>query len=213
MIEEIPQPQIRGPKIMIYCIAIGMVSGFIFLSCLLFCVKNIYNVIGSPYGPLLQIFLGATKSRAGSVCLLMFPLICVAFAAISIMCTSSRMSYAFARDRGMPFSHVFAKVHPELHVPLNALMWTTGWVILFGCIFLGSNSTFNAISSAAVVALGITYAIPPGINVLRGRKMLPEDRSFKIPEPFGWILNIVRCHVFYSFLFLPRVIPLYMLTP
>ncbi|KAK0382815.1 hypothetical protein NLU13_9910 [Sarocladium strictum] len=191
MIEEIPEPHIRGPRIMLYCIGIGMFTGFIFLSCLMFCLKDIDTVISSPDGPLLQIFMDATGSKAGSICLLMFPLVCMVFTSTTLVCTSSRMSYAFARDRGMPFSRLFAKVHPTLDVPLNALLWTTAWVVIFGCIFLGSSSTFNAITAASVVALGITYAIPPTINVLRGRRMLPEDRPFKLPGLLGWVMNIV----------------------
>jgi amino acid transporter len=191
MIEEIPNPQKEGPKIMLYCIGIGMFTGFIFLTALLFCVKDVDAVIGAAYGPLLQIFMDSTNSKAGSVCLLMFPLVCMLFTTVTLVCTSTRMSYAFARDGGMPFSHLFAQVHPTLDVPINSLLWTTAWVIVFGCIFLGSSSTFNAITSASVVALGVTYAIPPAINVLRGRKMLPEDRSFKLPGLFGWICNLV----------------------
>ncbi|KAG5964862.1 hypothetical protein E4U56_002045 [Claviceps arundinis] len=191
MIEEIPNPQRQGPKIMLYCIVIGMLTGFIFLSGLLFCVNNMDDVITASWGPLLQIFMDATKSKAGSTCLLIFPLLCMVFTTVTLVCASTRMSYAFARDRGMPFSSFFARVHPTLDVPLNALFWTVGWVIVFGCIFLGSSSTFNAITSAAVVALGVTYAIPPAIHLLRGRAMLPEDRSFKIPGVFGWVLNII----------------------
>lgn len=191
MIEEIPQPHIQGPRIMIYCVGIGMLTGFVFLSCLLFCVKNVDDVIGSNAGPLLQILIDATQNRAGSICLLMFPLVCMLFTSTTLMTTSSRMSYAFARDRGLPFSHVFAKVHPRLDVPLNALLWTAAWVVVFGCIFLGSSSTFNAITSASVVALGVTYAIPLLINVVRGRKMLPPGRSFKLPGVLGWVLNLV----------------------
>ncbi|OTA56653.1 GABA permease gaba [Hypoxylon sp. EC38] len=191
MIEEIPQPQIRGPRIMLYCIGIGMITGFVFLSCLLFCVNNIDDVLESSAGPLLQIFMDATKNPAGSVCLLMFPLVCMLFTSTTLMTTSSRMSYAFARDRGLPFSYIFARVHPGLDVPLNALIWTAAWVVVFGCIFLGSTSTFNAITSASVVALGVTYAIPPTINVLRGRKMLPPNRAFKLSGPVGWTMNLV----------------------
>ncbi|KAI0137522.1 amino acid permease [Xylariales sp. AK1849] len=191
MIEEIPEPHIQGPRIMVYCIGIGMGSGFVFLSCLLFCINNLDDVIDSAAGPLLQIFMDATNNKAGSTCLLMFPLVCMLFTTTSIMATSSRMSYAFARDRGLPFSSVFAKVHPTLDVPLNALIWTTAWVVIFGCILLGSDSTFSAITAASVVALGVTYAIPPSINCLRGRKMLPDDRAFKLPEIVGWIFNLV----------------------
>jgi amino acid transporter len=107
------------------------------------------------------------------------------------MTTSSRMVYAFARDRGLPFSRFFAKVHPRLAVPLNALWLTLVLVVIFGCIFLGSSSAFNAIVSASVVALGVTYAIPPAVNCLRGRRMLPENRAFKLPGWLGWSCNLV----------------------
>lgn len=191
MIEEIPNPQVTGPRIMLYCIGIGMFSGFIFLSCLLAVVRDVHAVIESPAGPMLQMIMDATQNPAGATCLMMFPLICMVFTSVSLMATSSRMSYAFARDRGLPFSHVFARVHPTLEVPLNALLWTFGWVVIFGCIFLGSDSTFNAITAASVVALGVTYAIPPAINCLRGRKMLPATRAFKLPNTVGWVANLV----------------------
>ena len=193
MIEEIPDPQRQGPKIMLYCIGIGMFTGFIFLSALLFCVKDIQAVLDAAEttGPVLTIFMDALNNKAGGTCLLIFPLLCMVFTTTTLICTSTRMSYAFARDRGMPFSKFFARVHPTLDVPLNALLWTVGWVIVFGCIFLGSSTTFNAITAASVVALGVTYAIPPAINVLRGRSMLTAERAFRIPEPWGWICNIV----------------------
>lgn len=174
-----------------YCILIGMATGWIFLSCLLFVLTDIDLVNTAATGPLLQVFYQATNNRAGSVCLLMFPLICLLFAETGIMSTSSRMIYAFARDGGLPFSKTFGKINFKLDCPVNALLLTTGIVIIFGCIFLGSTAAFNAIVSASVVALGITYAIPPAINVLRGRKMLPEDRAFKLPGPLGWFCNIV----------------------
>lgn len=201
MIEEIPEPTKQGPKIMLACVGIGVFTGFVFLSVLLFVSSDIDTVIDSTAGPLLQIFYDATNNRAGAICLLIFPLACIVFAETSIMTTSSRMSYAFARDGGLPFSKFFAKVHPKLDVPLNALILTNILVVVFGCIFLGSSSAFNAIVSASVVALGITYAIPPSINCLRGRRMLPETRPFKLKGPLGWICNLVRspltlcCHL------------------
>ncbi|KAF4119312.1 Gaba permease [Geosmithia morbida] len=191
MIEEMADPQIQGPRIMMYCIVMGVLSGFFFLSCLLFCVDSIDDVIGAAWGPILQIFMDATGSKAGSTCLVMFPLVCMLFTSTALMTTSSRMTYAFARDGGMPFSSFFAKVHPTLEVPLNALVWTTAWVVIFGCVLLGSSSAFNAITAASVVALGVTYAIPQTINCLRGRKMLPENRPFKLHPVVGWVVNIV----------------------
>ena len=199
MVEELPDPTVEGPKIMIQCVGIGIFTGFVFLSVLLFVLKDPATVISSPAGPILQIFYDATNSRAGSICLLMFPLICLLFATTSIMTTSSRMCWAFARDGGLPFSKFFSKVNRSLDVPLNSLYLTTALVIIFGCIFLGSSSAFNAIVSASVVALGITYAIPPAINCLRGRKMLPDSRPFKLPPIFGWMCNLVSSQLLILF--------------
>jgi amino acid permease (GABA permease) len=191
MIEEIPNASVEGPKIMIYCVGIGTFTGFVFLVVLLFVSGgDTESIISSPAGPLLQILYNATSSRAGAVCLLMFPLICLLFATTSIMTTSSRMTYAFARDRGLPRSAFFAKVHQKLGLPLNALILTTVLVIIFGCIFLGSSSAFNAIISASVVALGVSYAIPIAINCLQGRRKLPP-RAFVLPTPFAWFANIL----------------------
>ena len=175
---------------MIACVAIGTFTGFVFLVVLLFVAGDVEDVISSTAGPLLQISYNATRNKAGAVCLLIFPLVCLLFAATSIMTTSSRMTYAFARDGALPASRFFAKVHPTLHVPLNALYLTTALVIVFGCIFLGSSSALNAIISASVVALGVSYAMPVTINCLRGRKML-GPRSFVLPGVFGWFANLV----------------------
>ena len=101
------------------------------------------------------------------------------------------MTYAFARDGGLPFSRFFARVTPSLSVPLNSLILTTVLVIIFGLIFLGSSVAFNAILSASVVALGVSYAIPPAINCLRGRSQLPATRPFKLGEPLGWFCNLL----------------------
>lgn len=92
---------------------------------------------------------------------------------------------------GLPFSRIFARVHPKLDVPLESLAFTVVVVVVFGCIFLGSTSAFNAIVSASVVALGLTYGIPVAINCARGRKMLPATRAFKMPEPLAWFANLL----------------------
>lgn len=56
---------------MIACVAIGTVTGFIFLMVLLFVAGDIDTIIKSSAGPLLAILKNATKSNAGAICLLM----------------------------------------------------------------------------------------------------------------------------------------------
>ncbi|KAH0496162.1 hypothetical protein TgHK011_003540 [Trichoderma gracile] len=190
MIEEIPNAAIQGPKIMVICVAIGTFTGAIFLIVLLFVAGNIDDVISSAAGPLLQILIHATSNTAGAICLLMLPLVCLIFATFSVMTTSSRMIFAFARDGGLPASKVFARVHPKLGLPLNALILTSVVVIIFGLIFLGSSSAFNAIISASVVTLDLSYGLPIAVNCLQGRRKLPE-RKWVLPGWFGWTADII----------------------
>ncbi|RDK41504.1 amino acid transporter [Aspergillus phoenicis ATCC 13157] len=186
-------PSIKGPKIMVVCVGIGTFTGAVFLIVLLFVAGNMDEVVNSSAGPLLEILIHATNNRVGGISLTMhyrLPLVCLLFATLSVMTTSSRMIFAFARDGGLPASKFFARVHPRLGLPLNALMLTAFVVIIFGCIYLGSSSAFNAIISASVVALDLSYAMPIAVNCLRGRRTLP-DRKWKVPNAIGWVIDTI----------------------
>ncbi|PBP18118.1 hypothetical protein BUE80_DR010970 [Diplocarpon rosae] len=194
MVEEIPNPAVEGPKIMIVCVGIGICTGFILLMALLFVAGRIDGpdgIIISSAGPLLQIFYNATGNKAGSICLLCIPIVCYLLGTISVMTTSSRVTYAFARDGGLPYSRFFAEVHPKLGLPLNALFLNITLVMLSGCLYLGSSSAFNALISVSVVALGVSYGIPVFINCLRGRRMLPDSRPFRLSAVVGWTANLI----------------------
>ena len=193
MIEEIPNAAHEGPLIMVYCQCIGITTGFFFLVVTLFVSGGSVNsdrIIEAPAGPLLEIFFIATNSRTGAVCLLMFPLVCFVFAGTAVMTTSSRMTFAFARDGGLPASRLWWKVHPKLGVPLNALYLNVVVVVVFGCIYLGSSVAFNAIIAASVTALGVSYGIPVALNMAMLRRKLPE-RVFAMPEWLGWTANAI----------------------
>ena len=122
------------------------------------------------------------------------------------------MIFAFARDGGLPASSFFAKVHPQLGLPLNALFLTSFVVVIFGVINIASTkyilyptfptfirqtnipypsrSAFSAIISAAVVTLDLSYGMPIAVNCFQGRKALPE-RDWQLPSWLGWISDLV----------------------
>lgn len=83
----------------------------------------------------------------------------MAFTAQALMCASSRMSYSFARDRGLPFSRFFSIMNKN-GVPIPSVLLSTLCVVVFGCIYLGSNTALSAILSSSVVFLNISYSIP-----------------------------------------------------
>ena len=92
MVEEIPDARKRAPRIIIHAVAIGLFTGFILLVCMLFAGGNVNDIISSSYGPLLQILYTATNSQAGSICLLMFPIVCLVNATVSMIGSSSALN-------------------------------------------------------------------------------------------------------------------------
>lgn len=67
------------------------------------------------------------------------------------------MTWAFARDGGLPFSRAIGVVVKGLDVPLVALIVASIIPIAFGAIYLGSTSALNAILSSSVVFLNLSY--------------------------------------------------------
>ncbi|KAK8849460.1 hypothetical protein IAR55_004793 [Kwoniella newhampshirensis] len=184
MVEEMPDPHLNAPKTMILAVCIGASSSFIFLICLLFSIKDVDMVNSSSAGALLESMYQATGSRAGAVCLQIFPIVAMAFTAQGLLTASSRMSYAFARDGGLPFSRIFAIMNRN-GVPIPSVLLTTVLVIIFGCVYLGSSAALNAILSSSVVFLNISYSIPILLVLVRGRHIL---RPPSLPEP-TWTLG------------------------
>ncbi|GAB1198893.1 hypothetical protein APSETT444_008223 [Aspergillus pseudonomiae] len=177
MIEEIPNPSVVGPKIMIGCVCIGAVTGSIFLIVLLFVAGDIYNVIDSAAGCLLQIFKDATGNNAGSICLL------IAFnAIISSSVVMLDISY------GIPIAVNCLRGRTMLPERTFVLPNTLGWIaniialtyislttvlFLFPPVLPATGSSMNY----CVAAFGIILVISTFQWVIDGRKNFTGPRS------------------------------------
>ena len=191
MAEEIPEPAKNVPRTMILSVAIGAASGFLLCTALLFAAPDMDAVIAAPEGPILFILASATGSARSAVALALFPLGCLLLGITMVMTSASRLVWAFARDGGLPCSPWLARVHPTLGVPLNALTATLAAVVAYGTLFFAGSAALNALISASVVSLGVSYAFPTALSLLGGRKKLPRDRPFRMPEPVAWVVNAV----------------------
>lgn len=131
------------------------------------------------------------------------------FCAISISCAASRATWAFARDKAIPFHRTFSVVNSRFSdIPLNAYLLSMTIQLLLGLLYLGSSAAFNAFSGVAVICLGASNAMPIAISLLNGRKDV-SDSPFPLGR-FGYALNTVAVLwvVFQIVLFsMPSTIP------
>lgn len=110
--EEIPNASTVVPWIMIATAILNGVLGFAALIAILFSAGNVENAEKRPTGyPFIEIFYQATNSTGGATAMVCVILALVFFATISLIATASRMTWAFARDNGLPGSNWLAKVY------------------------------------------------------------------------------------------------------
>ncbi|RJE24713.1 permease, partial [Aspergillus sclerotialis] len=174
MSEEIRDASRVLPLGMIWTLIINGSTGFVMIVTFAFCVGNIDEVMASKTGfEFIQVFLNSTGSVPAATGMTTIIIVMQFCAAISNVATTSRQIYAFARDKGLPFSNVFAKVNGTFTVPLNALCVSLVIVSLLALINLGSSIAFNAIMSLGTAALLSSYIISVSCVRLRRWKNQP----------------------------------------
>ncbi|KAG2145448.1 amino acid transporter [Suillus bovinus] len=210
MAEEVHNPSEILPKAITWSIPIGTLSGVVFLLPILFTLPDVATLLqvssGQPIGVMFTLIMG---SRAGGFGLWFIVFGIGMFCAISISCAASRATWAFARDKAIPFHQLFSKISPYLDdVPVNALLLSTVIQILLGLIYLGSTAAFNAFVGVAVMCLGASYAMPVAMSLMNSRRDM-HDAPFNLGR-FGTVINAIAVLwiMFAMVLFsMPAVIP------
>jgi amino acid transporter len=106
---------------------------------------------------------------------MIFNLGAMLFASQGLITVSSRLLLRCARDRGLgALSPPLATTHPTLKVPVYAILAATGAVLAIAAINLGSSIALNAVLSATVVLLQVSYTVPIALLFLRGGAALGE---------------------------------------
>ncbi|OQE27307.1 hypothetical protein PENSTE_c004G02756 [Penicillium steckii] len=202
--EEIPAPRKNVPKTIYLSVISGAITGLIFMIICMFCIQDLDRVLDSPSGlPFMELITSTVGLQGGIVLMVLF----IANGlgqAVSIMTTSSRLTWGFARDGGLPWSQYFTHVDTTWKMPVRAL-WLQGLLIaLVGVLYLGVNTVLQAILSVSTIALTISYCIPILSLLLVGRHKLPpgEFRLGRFGPTINWI-SVIYCMITTVFFFFP----------
>ncbi|MCJ1455526.1 hypothetical protein MMC28_005881 [Mycoblastus sanguinarius] len=161
MTEEMKQPSREAPKAIILSVYIGAVTGFVFLISICFCIGDISSTAASTTGvPLIQIFYDSTGSVVGTCFLSSMIVVIVLVCANALLAEGSRSLFAFARDHGLPFSSVFAKVESKRQIPVYAILLACAVQMALNSIYFGTLTGFNTVISIATEGFYLSYAMP-----------------------------------------------------
>jgi choline transport protein len=156
MCEEIKDASKQAPRAIVMSVWIGCITGFIFLVSVCFCIGDITSVAETPtLVPLIQIFFDSTNSNVGTCFLASFIVIIDLGCANALLAEGARSLYAFARDEGLPFSHLIRKVEQKHQTPVVAIALATVVQMAFNSIYFGTVTGFNTV--IAIATEGVSF--------------------------------------------------------
>ena len=94
--------------------------GFLMVITICFTINDVQTVLATPTGyPFIQVFFDTTKSYTATNVMTAIIIVVLTSSVISLIATSSRQLWSFARDGGLPFSSFVATVSGEFILSLS----------------------------------------------------------------------------------------------
>lgn len=111
MCEEVKNPSVAVPQSIMASIIMNGMMGLAMAIAMLYSATDFDKAINSETNyPYIEIFHQATGSKGGTAAMTSLIIIMTFSAIVGIIAATSRMFWAFARDRGLPFWRTLSKV-------------------------------------------------------------------------------------------------------
>ncbi|KAK9271225.1 hypothetical protein L1049_026815 [Liquidambar formosana] len=184
--EETKGADKTGPMAILSSIGIVSVFGWAYFLALTFCIRDqsyLYDPNNETAGALVpaqiiyDAFYGRYQSSTGAIVFLCIIWGSYFFCGLSVTASAARVVYALSRDKGIPFSHFWRRIHPKHKVPTNAVWLCAAIGIIIGLPILKIDVIFTAIISINTIGWVGGYAVP-----IFARLVMDEE-NFK-PGPF-----------------------------
>lgn len=192
--EEMPNPRKEGPRILNLCIIVSSITGLFFIISILFCIRDIDEVLGTAYLlPFAQVCMDATGSVAATSIFLLIPALMFINTVRGIAMTASRVLLSLGRDNALPYSSKFTVV--KFGEPIYGVTLSLFVMLLCGLVQLGPSAAFNSLTGSATIMFEITYTAPIFLMLLGGRRMLNRDYPKRLYNLGRWgvVCNLVAC--------------------
>ena len=159
--EEVSNAALNIPRAILGAMLINGGVGFAMMITVLYCLGDVDTVLDTATGfPFIQVFADSVGNIAGASVMAAVVLILTWSCSVGITTTASRMTWSFARDRGLPFSRFMSKVYPRTAIPVNAVLVVTGIAALLTLIYIGSYAAFNDVISLTITGFYGSYFLP-----------------------------------------------------
>lgn len=184
-IEETKDARVRAPWGIYMSVAVSGVFGYIMLAFITLAIKDLPAAAAAD-NPVIYIFTQALGGTFGSVMLWIMTL-AQWFCGLACITSTSRMIFAFSRDKGMPFSGLWANVSRRYRTPAAAVWLAVVLSFLLPCLIFGLvklnpkaldfSKLYPAVTGISTIGLYLSYGIPLLLKLLATRKGVWSPRS------------------------------------
>ncbi|GIZ43014.1 hypothetical protein CKM354_000626000 [Cercospora kikuchii] len=164
MAEEVANAATAIPKAILGAMLINGLVGFVMLVTILYCLGDTDSVLNTKTGfPFIQIFQNSVRNVGGTVAMTAIVIAVTIACSNGITTTASRMTWSFARDRGLPFSPALSRLTLKTKIPWIAVLAVTGIAALLTLIYIGSETAFNDVVSLTITGFYGSYLVPASL--------------------------------------------------
>ncbi|TFK34019.1 amino acid transporter [Crucibulum laeve] len=175
--EEVAGAARSAPIAILSGVAATEFLGFLLLIAASFATSSVSELLATDLPlPMGQLFLN-TLGKRGMLVLWSFLISVQWVNGVTQGVDASRVTFALARDNGLPGSRWWKQINRRTQTPVNAV-----WLVMLVSAVIGvlafSETALSSLAGATVVGLYTSYAIPILLRITSGRKMF-------VPGPFS----------------------------
>ncbi|KAI1120060.1 amino acid/polyamine transporter I [Nemania abortiva] len=221
MSEEIRNAPVVIPRSLLTGLMINGTLGFAMMIVTLYYIGDVDMALSeNPIQPFMAIFHNALQSTTAAAVLSAIPVFMAFSAMTGILASTSRVYWAFSRDRGLPGWRLLQRVDPRTSVPLYSVLTTSIIAIILSFITLGGSTAFNGVVSISIPGLFASYLIAASLLLFRRISgdivdpgLQPSETlvnttspnltwgSWRLPGLWGILNNFLSCAFLSYFLF------------
>ncbi|KAJ3475941.1 hypothetical protein NLG97_g9290 [Lecanicillium saksenae] len=153
MSEEVRNASSSVPKVMLSVFGINLILNIITVLTLTYHMPDVSAALQDSTTYPANWVLRRSMSDNWLTVLLAFQCIFLLFSTFAYLAAASRDLFAFARDKGLPFSPWLCKVDQKRKIPINAYYFSGIFSSLLSLIYIGSPVAFYAVGSLLCCAI------------------------------------------------------------
>ncbi|KAK6841080.1 hypothetical protein PG987_001940 [Apiospora arundinis] len=164
--------------------------GFAMLVAILFCMGDIDAALAEdelyPYMP---IFRNALDSTAGAAVIAAIIAVIILVATAGCLASTSRIYWAFARDRAIPGLQFLQQISSRTGIPRNSVLTAAIIAAILALIDIGNTTAFNGVISVSIARLLGSYFMAVSLLLYR-RLSCGAIRDYS-PTDDGQVVNTI----------------------